>query len=142
MNRVHMLIFATTSLLMLPFTGIAQQQDSVRILKDELQSLHRVFETLNAVDTLYIPFFPRWYVHDREIALRIQKSFTNHNIPFDENDPVCIIATLDQQDIADITIGKARFGRMYAKFVLARDLYHTILERKYEYTVEIPAGYK
>ena len=86
-------------------------------------------------------FLPDLVSTRQEIKLRIFSAFRNHNIQFNQNDPVLVIATPDQQDIADIRIGKAGFGKMYAKFVLSRDLHQTILAKKYDYRVEVPVGY-
>jgi hypothetical protein len=124
-------------------TGHAQgqRQDSLTTLKEEYQSLSRIFDTLNAGDTVYTPFFPAWSVQDRGVKLRIFSAFRNHDIPFSQDETICIIATPDQQDIADIRIGKTGFGRMYAKFVLSRDLHQAILARQYEYRIEVPPGY-
>jgi hypothetical protein len=119
----------------------AQQQDSLRALTEEFQSLTRIFETLNAGDTVYTPFFPMWSVLDRGMKLRIFSAFRNHNVSFDQAEEIHIIATPDQQDIANIKIGKAGFGKMYSKFVLSQDLHQTILARKYEYRIEVPVGY-
>ena len=119
-----------------------QARDSLSVLKEEFQSLSRMFETLNAGDTVYSPFFPTWSVRDRGLKLRILSAFRNHDIPVDQNEPVIIIATPDQQEIADIRIGKASFGRMYAKFVLSQDLHQAILARHYELRMEVPAGYQ
>lgn len=121
--------------------GTTQRQDSLYALEEEYQSLSRIFNTLNAGDTVYTPFFPRWSVQDRGLKLRVFSAFRNHGISFDPTDPVYVIVTPDQQEIADVRIGKAGFGKMYAKFVLARDLHQTILARKYEYKIEVPVGY-
>ncbi len=140
----RLLIFLITlapALLILPSTSWTQQRDSLNILTDELQSLHRMFDALNAGDTVYTPYFPMWSIQDRGLKLRIFSAFRNHDISFNKDEPICIVATPDQQDIVDIKIGIANFGRLYAKFVLSRDLHQTILEKKYEYKIEIPAGY-
>lgn len=100
-----------------------------------------MFDALNAGDTVYTPYFPMWSVQDRGLKLRIFSAFRNHDISFNKDEPIYVIATPDQQDIADIRIGKAGFGKLYAKFVLSRDLHQTILERKYEYKTELPEGY-
>ena len=144
MKRMTFWISATV-MFIVPLLATAQssseRQDSLKAAKDELQSLTRIFDTLNAGDTVYTPFFPTWSVQDRQIKLRIYSAFRNHDIPFNQNDPVLIIATPDQQDIADIRIGKAGFGKLYAKFVLSRDLHQAILSKKYDYRVEVPGGY-
>lgn len=108
---------------------------------EEFQSLDRVFNTLNAGDTVYTPFFPTWSVQDRGLKLRIFSTFRNHNIEFNADDPVYVIATPDQQEIADVRIGNTGFGKMFSKLVLARDLHQALLERKYEFKVEVPVGY-
>jgi len=142
---VRLLLVSTIMSLSLHSVSIAQtavqHQDSLRALTEEFQSLTRIFETLNAGDTVYTPFFPMWSVLDRGLRLRILSAFRNHNISFDQTDQIHIIATPDQQDIANIKIGKAGFGKMYAKFVLSQDLHQTILARKYEYKIEVPVGY-
>jgi hypothetical protein len=144
-NSVHVLgvvaaLLFTVSSAVWPQTT-TQRQDSLLALEEEYRSLTRIFNTLNAGDTVYTPFFPRWSVLDRGLKLRIFSAFRNHGIGFDQTDPVYVIVTPDQQEIADVRIGKAGFGKMYAKFVLARDLHQTLLARKYEYKVEVPVGY-
>lgn len=121
--------------------GATQRADSLLVLQEEYESLNRIFNTLNTGDTVYTPFFPRWSVQDRGLKLRIFSAFRNHGIDFDQTDPIYVIVTPDQQEIADLRIGKAGFGKMYSKFVLARDLHQTLLARKYEYKMEVPAGY-
>ena len=124
----------------------AQNNDAYRepltILREEHQSLSRIFETLNAGDTVFTPFFPTWTVEDRGLKLRILNAFRNHVIRFDADGPVTIIATPDEQEIANIKIGNASFGRMYSKFVLAQDLHQAILARNYELRIVIPLGYR
>lgn len=119
----------------------AQQAPVLDSLNEEYQSLNRIFTTLDAGDTVYTPFFPTWSVQDRGLKLRIYSAFRNHNIVFSTDDPVYIIATPDQQEIADVRIGSAGFGKMFSKLVLARDLHQALLEKKYEYKVEVPVGY-
>ena len=119
----------------------AQQAPVLDSLNEEYQSLNRIFTTLDAGDTVYTPFFPTWSVQDRGLKLRIYSAFRNHNIAFNTDDPVCIVATPDQQEIADVRIGSAGFGKMFSKLVLARDLHQALLEKKYEYKVEVPVGY-
>jgi hypothetical protein len=144
-QRALYLIVAMLMLLTLPAIAISQsvsaRQDSANALREELQSLMRIFETLNAGDTVYTPFFPMWSVQERGLKLRIFSAFRNHDITFSPDDPIHIIATPDQQDIANIKIGNAAFGRMYAKFVLSRDLHQAILARTYEHKIERPTGY-
>lgn len=142
MKRTYFQIAVIFTALLLPSSGSAQQRDTLGTLKEELQSLTRIFDTLNAGDTVYTPFFPTWSVQDRGLKLRIFSAFRNHNITFKQDEPIYIIATPDQQDIADIRIGGSGFGKMYAKFVLSRDLHQAILARKYEYRIELPAGYR
>ena len=138
-------LVAALVLLVLPSAVSAQnnahQRDSLNALTEELQSLNRMFNTLNAGDTVYTPYFPMWTVQDRGLRLRILSAFRNHGIVFNQDEPIRILITPDQQDIADIKIGTASFGKMYAKFVLARDLHQAILARKYEYKMEVPGGY-
>jgi len=144
-GSVCFFVAATFVLLILHSTcraqGNAQRKDSLEVLNEDFQSLSRIFETLNAGDTVYTPFFPRWSVQDRGLKLRIFTAFRNHGINFDQTDPIYVIVTPDQQDIADVRIGKAGFGKMYSKFVLAQDLHQTLLARKYEYKTEAPVGY-
>lgn len=146
MRSKHFLVAAGLVLLTLRSTGLAQgsarHQDSLNTLTEELQSLSRIFETLNAGDTVYTPFFPTWSVRDRELKIRIFSAFRNHEIVFSKDEPITIIATPDEQEIADIKIGKATFGRMYAKLVLSQDLHQAILARKYEHKIEVPMGYR
>jgi hypothetical protein len=118
-----------------------QRQDSLFALEEEYQSLSRIFNTLNAGDTVYTPFFPRWSIQDRGLKLRIFSAFRNHGLTFDQTDPVYVIVTPDQQEIADVRIGNAGFGKMYSKFVLSQDLHQTLLARKYGYKTEVPVGY-
>ncbi|MEK9136247.1 MAG: hypothetical protein AAB393_03925 [Bacteroidota bacterium] len=143
MNHKGLLISIALALVVfsVPSTGRAQQQDSVNAVQEELQSLSRIFNSLNAGDTVYTPFFPMWSVHDRGLKLRIFSAFRNHGIKFAEDEPVLVIATPDQQEIANLKIGNSSFGRMMAKFVLARDLHETILARQYSYIKEVPVGY-
>jgi hypothetical protein len=144
-NGVYVIGVVVTVLFTLSATVRAQstiqRQDSLFALEEEYQSLSRIFNTLNAGDTVYTPFFPRWSVQDRGLKLRICGAFRNHGINFDPTDPIHVIVTPDQQEIVDVRIGKVGFGKMYSKFVLARDLHQTLLARKYEHKMEVPAGY-
>ena len=117
-------------------------REPLTMLREEYQSLGRIFETLNAGDTVYTPFFPTWTVEDRGLKLRILNAFRNHQISFNADGPITIIATPDEQEIANIKIGNAGFGKMYSKFVLAQDLHQAILARNYELRTLIPSGYK
>ena len=147
MKRNSMYFFVTGTLVLLALhstcraQGNTQRKDSLEALNEDYQSLSRIFETLNAGDTVYTPFFPRWSVQDRGLKLRIFSAFRNHGITFDQSDPIYVIVTPDQQEIADVRVGKTGFGKMYSKFVLARDLHQTLLARKYEYKMEVPVGY-
>ena len=143
-NDVHSIIAAMLVLVALPSSSRAQsnaQRDSLNTLTEELQSLDRIFNTLNAGDTVYTPFFPMWSVQDRGLKLRVFSAFRNHGIIFNQDEPIYVLVTPDQQDIADIRIGVASFGKMYAKLVLSHDLHQALLERKYEYKTEVPLGY-
>lgn len=119
----------------------SQQGTALDSMSEEFQSLNRVFSTLNAGDTVYTPFFPRWSVQDRGLKLRIFSAFRNHDIEVNTDEPVYVVATPDQQDIAEVMIGNEGFGKMFSKLVLSRDLHQALLERKYEYKVEVPVGY-
>jgi hypothetical protein len=142
---MHLFTASVFLLLSLPCSGNAQsynqRQDSLNALTEEFQSLSRIFNTLNAGDTVYTPFFPMWSVQDRGMKLRIFSAFRNHGITFQPDEQIHIIVTPDQQDIADIRVGTASFGKMYAKFVLSRELHQAILARKYELKTEVPLGY-
>ena len=144
-NDMHSFIAAMLVLVALPSSSRAQSNaqhlDSLNTLTEELQSLDRIFNTLNAGDTVYTPLFPMWSVRDRGLKLRVFSAFRNHGIIFNEDEPIHVLVTPDQQDIADIRIGTASFGKMYAKLVLSHDLHQAILERKYEYKTEVPLGY-
>jgi len=142
---MYLLMASALALFSPPYSANAQsnsqRQDSLNALIEEFQSLSRIFNTLNAGDTVYTPFFPMWSVQDRGLKLRILSAFRNHGITFQQDEPIHIIVTPDQQDIADIRIGTASFGKMYAKFVLSRELHQAILARKYELKTEVPLGY-
>lgn len=141
----HLIVAAAVVLLSHLSLGNAQsnsqRQDSLNALTEEFQSLNRIFNTLNAGDTVYTPYFPTWSVQDRGLKLRILSAFRNHGITFQQDEPIRIIVTPDQLDIADIRIGTASFGKMYSKFVLSRELHEAILARKYELKTEVPLGY-
>lgn len=107
-----------------------------------LQALRRIVRSLDDIDTSFASYFPVWSVLDRTMKLKVYEAFRNRNLPFDEIDDVLIVASPDTQEIFDIRIGESRYGRLFSKVVLDRNLKQELLRpRSYPFAEQIPLGY-
>lgn len=142
----RMLLAFTMALLMLRGSIFAQSIETLRsdlhTEKEELQSLERILLALNNGDTVYASYFPVWTVLDKNTKLSIFTAFRNRGKEFSENDRVVIIAIPNMKGIADIRIGNASYGRLFASKALDPELQQSLLQRNYELINEIPFGYR
>lgn len=136
--------------LILAFCGIniarAQHIETLRsklqMEREELKSLERILLALNNGDTVYASYFPVWTVLDKNTKLSIYTAFRNRGKQFSEEERVTVIAQPNGKGIADIRIGSASYGKLFASKALDPELQQQLLSRNYVLVDEIPFGYR
>ena len=140
---VAMLGVAVQSVLFAQEQSLPELRTQYEQERADLQALRRIARSLNSVDTTYVSYFPVWTVLDQTLRLKTFDAFHKRNIPFSQSDEVLVVATPDTHDVVDIQIGESRYGRLFAKTVLDRNLKQELLRpQSYASAEETPPGYR
>lgn len=132
MSIIRITVFAAALSLVCVVPLFAQTVDSltaeVESARLDMQSLERILNELNEIDSAYAPSFPRWEMDEPNLRLRVHAAFRNRGRHFSKDDRITIISHPDSQTITDIKIGNVAYGKLFAQTLLARDLRTDLME--------------